>query len=263
MFTPLQVILTCVYWVVWTMVSGDIQLINYAAEVFQGFVAGLIMGDIKTGLSVGATMCLMGMGIGGFGGASVPNYQYGALTGTLFGVASGQGLEAGLAIGIPIATLATYMDMLSKMMGSFFLHKQIDESRKHNFNGMGKWIWAWKLAKGILYTLPVFLGMTVGATLINNMLAAMPAWLMKCLNTAAGALPAVGLGILLKYMNVSKWWVWLVFGYVCTSYLGLSMLATSLLALIAAVLVFKYLEDRDSRTVAAVGNTMGGDDYDE
>jgi len=91
----------------------------------------------------------------------------------------------------------------------------------------------------------------------------MPAWLMKCLNTAAGALPAVGLGILLKYMNVSKWWVWLVFGYVCTSYLGLSMLATSLLALIAAVLVFKYLEDRDSRTVAAVGNTMGGDDYDE
>jgi hypothetical protein len=32
--------------------------------------------------------------------------------------------------------------------------------------------------------------------------------------------------------------------------------------MIAAVLTFKYLEDRDSRT-AVVGAAMGGDDYDE
>ena len=68
MFTPFQVILVCVYWWLFTLVSGDIQLINYAAEVFHGLVCGLIMGDVKTGLEVGATMCLMGMGIGGFGG---------------------------------------------------------------------------------------------------------------------------------------------------------------------------------------------------
>lgn len=86
MFTPFQVILVCVYWWLFTLVSGDIQLINYAAEVFHGLVCGLIMGDVKTGLEVGATMCLMGMGIGGFGGASVPNYQFGALTGTVFAI---------------------------------------------------------------------------------------------------------------------------------------------------------------------------------
>ncbi|MGX8697257.1 MAG: PTS sugar transporter subunit IIC, partial [Prevotella sp.] len=68
MFTPFQVILVCVYWWLFTLVSGDIQLINYAAEVFHGLVCGLIMGDVKTGLEVGATMCLMGMGIG----ASIP-----------------------------------------------------------------------------------------------------------------------------------------------------------------------------------------------
>ena len=63
-------------------------------------------------------------------------------------------------------------------------------------------------------------------------------------------------------MNLKKWWVWLVFGYVLVSYFGQSMLSTALLAMIAAVLTFKYLEDRDSRT-AVVGAAMGGDDYDE
>ncbi|MDO5120543.1 MAG: PTS sugar transporter subunit IIC [Erysipelotrichaceae bacterium] len=262
MFTPFQVILVCVYWWLFTLVSGDIQLINYAAEVFHGLVCGLIMGDVKTGLEVGATMCLMGMGIGGFGGASVPNYQFGALTGTVFAISSGQGLEAGLAIGIPIATLGTEFDMLSKMAGSFFLHKQIDMSHAHRFNEMGKWIWAWKAFKATFYTLPVLLGMTAGAGLINNLLNSIPGWLMKGLNTAAGALPAVGLAILLKYMNLKKWWVWLVFGYIMVSYFGQSMLSTALLAMIAAILTFKYLEDRDSRT-AVVGAAMGGDDYDE
>ncbi len=262
MFTPLQVILTCVYWYLFTLVSGDIQVINYAAEVFHGLIIGLIMGDYRTGLTVGATMCLMGMGIGGFGGASVPNYQFGAVTGTLFAISSGQGLEAGLAIGIPIATLGTQFDMLSKMAGSFFLHKQQDMSHQHRFNEMGKWIWAWKHFKAAFYTLPVLLGMTVGAGLINSLLAAIPPLFLKGLNTAAGALPAVGLAILLKYMNVNKWFVWLIFGYVMVSYFGQSMLSTALLAVIGAVLTFKYLEDRDSRT-AVVGTVAGGDDYDE
>jgi PTS system mannose-specific IIC component len=265
MFTALQVILACVYWFLFTLVSGDIQLINYAAEVWQGLIIGLIMGDVQTGLEVGATMCLMGMGIGGFGGSSVPNYQYGAFVGGMFAISSGSGLEAGLAVGIPIATLATEFDMLTKMMGSFFLHKQMDESKAHRFNQMGKWIWAWKILKAALYTLPILLAMTAGSELINNLLAAIPDWLMKGLNTAAGALPAVGFAILLKYMNLKRWGMWLIFGYLMVSYLNTSMLATALFAFVFAWLIFQYLEAKDKMAVAGSGSgsSAGGDDYDE
>ena len=39
-----------------------------------GFIVGLILGDVKTGLTVGGTLQLMSLGISNFGGASVPDY---------------------------------------------------------------------------------------------------------------------------------------------------------------------------------------------
>ena len=43
--------------------------------VTAGFIVGLIMGDVKTGLFIGGTLQLMSLGISNFGGASIPDYQ--------------------------------------------------------------------------------------------------------------------------------------------------------------------------------------------
>ena len=54
--------------------------------VIIGTIAGIIMGDIKTGLAVGATLQLMVLGMGTYGGASIPDYMTGAIVGTAFAV---------------------------------------------------------------------------------------------------------------------------------------------------------------------------------
>ena len=40
--------------------------------MFAGILAGIIMGDITTGLAVGATLQLMVLGVGTYGGSSMP-----------------------------------------------------------------------------------------------------------------------------------------------------------------------------------------------
>ena len=57
--------------------------------VATGLVTGIIMGDWKTGLMIGGELELMGLGLSGFGGASVPNYAVAASVGVAFAIATG------------------------------------------------------------------------------------------------------------------------------------------------------------------------------
>ena len=51
-------------------------MIGTSQPVTAGLIVGLrIMGDLQTGLYIGATLQLMTLGISSFGGASVPDYQ--------------------------------------------------------------------------------------------------------------------------------------------------------------------------------------------
>lgn len=252
MFTPLQVILVCSF--VWFMsfIGWSMQLFVYGVPVFYGFVVGAIMGDVTMGLTVGGTLALMSLGVGGYGGSSVPDYALGTVAGTLFAITSGQGIETGLAIGIPIATLATQFDVFAKMSGSFFIHKQMEASEKKEFNKMGLWVHGWTAFRATLFTLPILLSMTIGAGLINTALGAIPVWLMDGFAVAAGMLPAVGFAILLKYMPVKQYGVFLIFGFVLSAYLELPMLAISLLAFVFAFLIYKNLEKESNYTTVGV-----------
>lgn len=62
MFTPIQIILVCVWMWGFTVIGMSVQLFSYGVAVLHGFVTGLIMGDVATGLTVGGTLCLMGLG---------------------------------------------------------------------------------------------------------------------------------------------------------------------------------------------------------
>ena len=218
MFTPIQIILVCVWMWGFTVIGMSVQLFSYGVAVLHGFVTGLIMGDVATG----------------------------------------GGVEAGLATGIPVATLGTQFDILAKMCGSFFIHKQMDCVEKHQFDKMGIWAHGWNIFRATLYTLPILLVMTVGSGIITTLLANMPLWLTKGLNTAAGMLPAVGFAILMKYLPIREYGVFMIFGFAAASYLGLSMVAISMFAFVAAYMVYKGLEK--GNTAAAAGN---GGNYDE
>lgn len=242
MFTITQIILVCLFLWIMTFIGWSAQLFVYGVPVLYGFVVGLIMGNPEMGLLVGGTLTLMSLGIGGYGGSSVPDYALGAVTGTLFAIASGSGLETGLAIGIPVATLGTQFDVLAKMAGSFFIHKEMEAVDSHDFKKIGLWTNGWTAFRATLYTIPVLLAMTVGSELIVSLLASIPEWLMNGFKVAAGILPAVGFAILLKYMPMKQYGIFIVFGFVLTSYLNMPMLAVSLLALIIAVRIYQGLE---------------------
>ena len=97
--------------------------IGTSQPVVAGFLTGLIMGDIQTGLYIGGTLQLMTLGITSFGGASVPDYQTAALIGTYLAISTNQDASIGITLAIPVAMLIVQLDVLKWSTNIFFKKK--------------------------------------------------------------------------------------------------------------------------------------------
>ena len=109
---------------------------SISAPVFAGLFAGLVMGDIKTGLLIGGSMQLTVLGVGTFGGASRIDANSGTVLATAFSVSLGWDPEQAIAtIAVPVAALMIQMDILGRFTNTYFAHR-ID-AHVENFNYKG------------------------------------------------------------------------------------------------------------------------------
>lgn len=70
-----------------------------------GPLVGIILGDLQTGIIVGASLELVMMGVVGIGSATPPDTVSGSILATAFAITSGLDISAAVALALPIATL--------------------------------------------------------------------------------------------------------------------------------------------------------------
>lgn len=117
--TAIQFILLLVYAAICAFDARGPQLQFLTSKVVMGWILGLIFGDVKTGLYIGGTLQLMSMGVVGLAGASVPDYNVATLVAVPIAIVAGGKVDAGLAIGIPVAMLSVQLDILQKIASGF------------------------------------------------------------------------------------------------------------------------------------------------
>ncbi|CRS28767.1 PTS system mannose/fructose permease IIC component [Streptococcus equi subsp. equi] len=119
-------------------ILDELTIVSSAGSpVFAGFISGIIMGDVQTGLWIGGSLQLMVLGVGTFGGASRIDATSGAVIATAFSVA--QGIEPELAIStiaVPVAALLVYTDILGRFSTTFFAHRIDRHVENFNYRGI-------------------------------------------------------------------------------------------------------------------------------
>ena len=241
--------------------------------LIMGTITGLIMGDLKTGLAVGATLQLMGLGIQSYGGASVPDYMTASIVGTAFAVSSGKGVEFGIALAVPVALLMIQLDIFARFC-NVFLQKRIDRainemdiSKIKLYHRLGAFSW------GLSRALPILLVFSFGDQLVKYISEVIPDWLTGGLSVAGGMLPAVGIAILLRYLPVKNYLTYLIIGFFAVAYLQVPVFGVALLGLALAILEFKKLVEKQGNTnqvpvTVSVDNTsvegsLSEDEYED
>lgn len=187
-----------------------------------GFIVGLIMGNIPVGLFIGASMQLMILGVGTFGGASRIDATIGTVLATAFSI-SIHGMSPQVAISsiaVPVATIMIQLDILARFTNTYFAHRIDHDIETFNYKGIGRNYLLGALPWALSRAIPVFLALAFGRGLVQaiaNALNGSWAWLGNGLSLAGATLPAVGFAILLRYLPVKKHVAYLILGFTITT----------------------------------------------
>jgi PTS system mannose-specific IIC component len=252
-----QIVLLTLYGAL-ALYDGNHTTMGLVKPSMAGFIAGLIMGDVQTGLIVGGTLNLLVLGVGNFGGASIPDYMTGAVLGTVFAVLSGQGAEFGIVLAIPIGLLMIKLDILGRFCNVFFLHSAERHLRAGNLEKAALTNLLGLIPTSLSRAVPILLALVFGSVFVQNVVNHIPQGIMNGLRTSGGMLPAVGIAILLKYLPIKRNLAFLILGFVLAAYLTLPMLAVALIGLVAALLFLdKNSDNNKSAQTNHSTSTMG------
>nr|ELR5113351.1 PTS sugar transporter subunit IIC [Providencia stuartii] len=218
--------------------DGNNTTLGLVKPSMAGFFAGLIMGDVTTGLFIGGTLNLLVLGVGNFGGASIPDYMTGAVLGTTFAIMSGEGAEFGATIAVPIGLLMVQLDILARFTNTFIHHKADSLIERGNIKLASRMNLVGQLPISLSRMIPVFLALVLGSAFVNNVVQHVPESIMNGLKISGGMLPALGIAILMRYLPIKKNISFLILGFFLAAYLSVPILGAAIIGLAVAIYIF-------------------------
>ncbi|EOH93063.1 PTS mannose/fructose/sorbose/N-acetylgalactosamine transporter subunit IIC [Enterococcus pallens] len=236
---------------------------NLWQPVVGGTIVGLILGDMQTGMYIGASLQLMTLGVSQFGGASVPDYATAAVVGTFIAITTGQSRELGVTLGIPVALLMVQLDVLKMTINIFFQHEAEKAVQNGDYKKIGISHWIATVLTMCSTGVPILLCVLMGPTLVDFIVNRTPEWLIGGLTVAGGLLPVMGLGILLRYLPTRDYLTPLIVGFVLVAYFEIPIMGVALLGGAWALHVLKTYNKNNGETVGATTTTSYEGVFDE
>lgn len=226
-------------------------------------LVGLALGDMQTGVIIGATLELVFMGAIQIGGAVPPDALVGAGLGTAFAILTGQGPEIALTLALPIAILAQSIKVLLFIIRSGFMTPAMKYAAAGDIKKMKMLNYGGLLLQSFMYFAVAFVAIMFGSAAVQSFVDHIPQSVMQGLNVAGGLLPAVGFALLLLPMMNLKNVLYFVFGFVLISYLNLPIMAVTICGLVLAFIV-TYEKGAATPRMVQAGNSDGEEDlFDE
>lgn len=209
-------------------------------------LVGLLLGDVGTGIVMGASLEAIFMGISAIGGSIPSDAISGSVIAVAYAIMTGGGegaVEAGLALAMAIGTVMGAVNSLVRVLrGSLapFYEKLAGECKPVKFYVVNLIILAVTTAP-VAAIVGVGVGAGVGA--LEAGLAACPDWVMTGIAAAGAMMTAVGFGILLSMIWSPSIAVFFFVGFVLTKSLELPSIAVAVIGV--AIALFYFFIEKD------------------
>lgn len=235
--------------------------LNLERPLITCTLVGLLLGDLPTGLTVGASLELMSLGIVNIGAAAPPDMNMAAIITAAFAIMTDATTETALALAVPIALLGQAIGVLGRIFLANLTHVADNAISQGKFKRAVQMHIVWgTLVYALLYFVPIFLAIYAGTDVVQVIVNMIPGWLTEGLNLGTKFLTAYGIALLMSTMMNKDLTVYFFLGFFLVGYLGLNITAIAIFACIAAV-ILSGLKFKSSG-MAAAGGADALDDYD-
>lgn len=254
-------ILQCVLIGLWTgfCLAGMLLGIYTNRCIILATGVGLILGDLPTGLAMGAVGELAFMGFGVSAGGTVPPNPMGpGIVGTIIAITmKGQGhdIASALALSFPFAVAFQFLITATYTFATTLTGSAKKSLEKKDFKGF-------RISANLTILIFAVVGFIVGffgaysADGLQWVISLIPQWLIDGLTVAGKMLPAVGFAMILTVMAKIELIPFVVLGYVCIAYLGLPVIGVAMVGTIFALIEFFRGNNKSN-------DSQSGDDEEE
>lgn len=218
--------------------------IGSASEEFQthrpiiaATLIGIALGDIKTGVIIGAQIELIALGWMTIGVATPPDATLSSIIAVILCILGKQSIGVAIGIALPLAVVGQMLFIFQKgIIDVAIMHwaeKGVDKGE------------LWKVtAAHFITAIPSALRMAIPAMLVvffadanilNNMLSYLPEAIPKGLQVASGFLVVVGYAMILKILNVKEMMAFFLIGFLVITFSAMTLVGLTLLGISLAL----------------------------
>ncbi|MCI6886832.1 MAG: PTS sugar transporter subunit IIC [Lachnospiraceae bacterium] len=202
---------------------------------------GLILGDLPTGLAMGAVGELAFMGFGVSQGGSVPPNPMGpGIVGTIIAITmKDAGIDVGsaLALSFPFAVAFQFIITATYTFATTLTSVAYKALDKKDFR-------TFRMAANLTVIIFAVVGFIIGfagafsSDGLQKVISLIPGWLSTGLGMAGKMLPAIGFAMILNVMAKRELIPFVLLGYICIAYLNLPVMGVAVLGTAVALMVF-------------------------
>ncbi len=150
-------------------------------------LVGLVLGDLQTGIIVGATLELVFMGAFPIGASNPPDFVSGTIISTAYIILSGSEVTAAVVLAVPIATLVLLFDnFMMTVVLTWASHIADKYAEQGDIRGVERVQIIFGIGNKLVLALVVGLGYILGVPMIEKILSYIPEFVTYGLDVAAG-----------------------------------------------------------------------------
>jgi fructoselysine and glucoselysine-specific PTS system IIC component len=211
--------------------------------LFTAPFVGLILGDLTSGIIIGATLESMFMGSIMVGSATPPEVYASSVLGTAIAIQSGQGVGTAVALALPLSVFLQMWRNFAYAMPITYFNQKMDQALlAHDFKKAQRYHYiAQPLIVGVPSALLVFAATYFGVSTINRIINLIPQVVLDSFDVAAGVLSCVGLALLIKMMANKTILPYLFLGFIGVMYLKMDVVGVAVVGLCLALLAVQKL----------------------
>ena len=219
------------------------------------------MGDFQQGVILGAALQLLFIGAFAVGNAIPPSQSVASGLACAFAIKMHMGAEVALGLAMPIGVIGAVLQNIMLSLNSIPV-RMIDNAAAE---GNTRKISVIFILTGFINYIIIIGGITfltygLGVEAVEAAVARIPQFVLDGMSAAAGIIPAVGIGLLLKMVYKEYLIPYFFLGYVLSAYLGVPVLGIVLMGLI---LIFIKMDFRRGKLSMAEEQTTAAQEVED
>ena len=209
--------------------------------LFIGFILGLYFGDVVTGLTIGASIQLVYLGIIATGGNIPADSVLASVIAIPIALKTGLDANAAVALAVPFGVLGVFLDQIRRTSNSIWVRKADKYAEEGDAKGIFNCAFTYPaIFAFILRFIPVFVITLFGSDAVAALLKVLPQWVITGFSVAGGILPAMGFAIIIVTIGKPSLLPYFFIGFFAVAYLGINTMAAAVFGTCIALLsIFK------------------------